>query len=214
MDYLTATWETAYMSFTSAFFALLFGLPIGVLLVMCNKGGIHENVKLYRILDFIINIVRSVPILILIVLLFPLSKLMVGRSTGTAAAIIPMFISATPFVARIIEQSLHEVDNGIIEAARAMGLSNFETIFHVMIPEAMPSLINGMTIVTISLIGYSAIAGVIGGGGLGDLALQFGYYRKSTAALYVSVSVIVLMVQAVQLFGNYLRRIVDKRTKL
>ncbi len=214
MDYLTATWETAYMSFTSAFFALLFGLPIGVLLVMCNKGGIHENVKLYRILDFIINIVRSVPILILIVLLFPLSKLMVGRSTGTAAAIIPMFISATPFVARIIEQSLHEVDNGIIEAARAMGLSNFETVFHVMIPEAMPSLINGMTIVTISLIGYSAIAGVIGGGGLGDLALQFGYYRKSTAALYVSVSVIVLMVQAVQLFGNYLRRIVDKRTKL
>lgn len=213
MDYLTATLETAYMSFASAFLALLFGLPVGVLLVMCNKDGIRENIKLYHILDVIINVLRSVPILILIVLLFPLSKLLVGRSTGTTAAIIPMFISAVPFVARIMEQSLNEVDKGIIEAANSMGLSNFEMVFYVMIPEAMPSLINGMTIVTISLIGYSAIAGVIGGGGLGDLALQFGYYRKKTTALYISVGVIVLMVQIVQLFGNSLQRRVDKRAK-
>lgn len=213
MDYLTATLETAYMSLSASLLALIFGLPLGVLLVMCHKDGIHENIKLYRILDVIINVLRSVPILILIVVLFPLSKLLVGRSTGTTAAIIPMFISAMPFVARIMEQSLNEVDKGIVEAAKSMGLSNFEMMFYVMIPEAMPSLINGMTIVTVSLIGYSAIAGVIGGGGLGDLALQFGYYRKNTAALYTSVGIIVLMVQTVQLFGNYLRRTVDKRIK-
>lgn len=213
MEYLRATLETVYMSFSSSLLALLFGLPLGVLLVMCNKGGIRENTKLYRILDVIINMLRSVPILILIVLLFPLSKFLVGRSTGTTAAIIPMFISAMPFAARMLEQSLNDVDKGIVEAAQSMGLSNFEIMVHVMIPEAMPSLINGMTIVTVSWIGYSAIAGVIGGGGLGDLALQFGYYRKNTVALYISVGIIILMVQSVQLLGNRLKRTLDKRTK-
>lgn len=118
-----------------------------------------------------------------------------------------------PFAARMLEQSLNDVDKGIVEAAQSMGLSNFEIMVHVMIPEAMPSLINGMTIVTVSLIGYSAIAGVIGGGGLGDLALQFGYYRKNTVALYISVGIIILMVQSVQLLGNRLKRTLDKRTK-
>lgn len=125
----------------------------------------------------------------------------------------PMFISAAPFVARIMEQSLNEVDKGIIEAARSMGVTDYEMVRHVMVPEALPSIINGVTIVMINLIGYSAIAGVIGGGGLGDLALQFGYYRKETMALYLSVIIIVLLVQIVQLSGNTLRRALDKRAK-
>ncbi len=213
MEYLIATWETVYMSFASSFFAIVLGLPLGILLVMSQKDGIKENLKLYHVLDVIINVLRSIPILILIVLLFPLSRFLVGRSTGTAAAIVPMFISAAPFVARIMEQSLNEVDKGIIEAARSMGVTDYEMVRHVMVPEALPSIINGVTIVMINLIGYSAIAGVIGGGGLGDLALQFGYYRKETMALYLSVIIIVLLVQIVQLSGNTLRRALDKRAK-
>ncbi|ERJ84908.1 putative D-methionine transport system permease protein MetI [Peptostreptococcaceae bacterium oral taxon 113 str. W5053] len=213
MEYLIATWETVYMSFASSFFAIVLGLPLGILLVMSQKDGIKENLKLYHVLDVIINVLRSIPILILIVLLFPLSRFLVGRSTGTAAAIVPMFISAAPFVARIMEQSLNEVDKGIIEAARSMGVTDYEMVRHVMVPEALPSIINGVTIVMINLIGYSAIAGVIGGGGLGDLALQFGYYRKEKMALYLSVIIIVLLVQIVQLSGNTLRRALDKRAK-
>jgi len=213
MEYLIATWETVYMSFASSFFAIVLGLPLGILLVMSQKDGIKENLKLYHVLDVIINVLRSIPILILIVLLFPLSRFLVGRSTGTAAAIVPMFISAAPFVARIMEQSLNEVDKGIIEAAHSMGVTDYEMVRHVMVPEALPSIINGVTIVMINLIGYSAIAGVIGGGGLGDLALQFGYYRKETMALYLSVIIIVLLVQIVQLSGNTLRRALDKRAK-
>lgn len=213
MEYLIATWETVYMSFASSFFAIVLGLPLGILLVMSQKDGIKENLKLYHVLDVIINVLRSIPILILIVLLFPLSRFLVGRSTGTAAAIVPMFISAAPFVARIMEQSLNEVDKGIIEAARSMGVTDYEMVRHVMVPEALPSIINGVTIVMINLIGYSAIAGVIGGGGLGDLALQFGYYRKEKMALYLSVIIIVLLVQIVQLSGNTLRRVLDKRAK-
>lgn len=213
MEYLIATWETVYMSFASSFFAIVLGLPLGILLVMSQKDGIKENLKLYHVLDVIINVLRSIPILILIVLLFPLSRFLVSRSTGTAAAIVPMFISAAPFVARIMEQSLNEVDKGIIEAARSMGVTDYEMVRHVMVPEALPSIINGVTIVMINLIGYSAIAGVIGGGGLGDLALQFGYYRKETMALYLSVIIIVLLVQIVQLSGNTLRRALDKRAK-
>lgn len=213
MEYLIATWETVYMSFASSFFAIVLGLPLGILLVMSQKDGIKENLKLYHVLDVIINVLRSIPILILIVLLFPLSRFLVGRSTGTAAAIVPMFISAAPFVARIMEQSLNEVDKGIIEAARSMGVTDYEMVRHVMVPEALPSIINGVTIVMINLIGYSAIAGVIGGGGLGDLALQFGYYRKEKMALYLSVIIIVLLVQIVQLSGNTLRKALDKRAK-
>lgn len=213
MEYLIATWETVYMSFASSFFAIVLGLPLGILLVMSQKDGIKENLKLYHVLDVIINVLRSIPILILIVLLFPLSRFLVGRSTGTAAAIVPMFISAAPFVARIMEQSLNEVDKGIIEAARSMGVTDYEMVRHVMVPEALPSIINGVTIGMINLIGYSAIAGVIGGGGLGDLALQFGYYRKEKMALYLSVIIIVLLVQIVQLSGNTLRRALDKRAK-
>ena len=211
MDYLLATWQTVYMSFVSAFFALVIGLPLGVILVLTDTGGLRENKRVYHILDAIINVFRSIPILILIIMLFPLSRFIVGRSTGTTAVIVPLVISAAPFVARIMEQSLNELDSGVIEAAKSMGVSHYTMVRHVMLPEALPSIINGVTIVLINLIGYSAIAGAIGGGGLGDLALQFGYYRRDTKALYIAVIIIIALVQIVQVSGNAIRKALDKK---
>lgn len=211
MDYLLATWQTVYMSFVSAFFALVIGLPLGVTLVLTDTGGLRENKRVYHILDAIINVFRSIPILILIIMLFPLSRFIVGRSTGTTAVIVPLVISAAPFVARIMEQSLNELDPGVIEAAKSMGVSHYTMVRHVMLPEALPSIVNGVTIVLINLIGYSAIAGAIGGGGLGDLALQFGYYRRDTKALYIAVIIIIALVQIVQISGNAIRKAVDKK---
>ena len=211
MDYLLATWQTVYMSFVSAFFALVVGLPLGVVLVLTDTGGLRENKRVYHILDAIINVFRSIPILILIIMLFPLSRFIVGRSTGTTAVIVPLVISAAPFVARIMEQSLNELDSGVIEAAKSMGVSHYTMVRHVMLPEALPSIVNGVTIVLINLIGYSAIAGAIGGGGLGDLALQFGYYRRDTKALYIAVIIIIALVQIVQISGNAIRKALDKK---
>ncbi len=211
MDYLLATGQTVYMSFVSAFFSLVIGLPLGVILVLTDTGGLRENKRIYHILDVIINVFRSIPILILIIMLFPLSRFIVGRSTGTTAVIVPLVISAAPFVARIMEQSLNELDSGVIEAAKSMGVSQYTMVRHVMLPEAMPSIINGVTIVLINLIGYSAIAGAIGGGGLGDLALQFGYYRRDTKALYIAVIIIIALVQIVQFTGNAIRKALDKK---
>lgn len=211
MDYLLATWQTVYMSFVSAFFALVIGLPLGVILVLTDTGGLRENKRVYHILDAVINVFRSIPILILIIMLFPLSRFIVGRSTGTTAVIVPLVISAAPFVARIMEQSLNELDSGVIEAAKSMGVSQYTMVRHVMLPEALPSIINGVTIVLINLIGYSAIAGAIGGGGLGDLALQFGYYRRDTKALYIAVIIIIALVQIVQISGNAIRKALDKK---
>lgn len=211
MDYLLATWQTVYMSFVSAFFALVIGLPLGVVLVLTDTGGLRENKRVYHILDAIINVFRSIPILILIIMLFPLSRFIVGRSTGTTAVIVPLVISAAPFVARIMEQSLNELDSGVIEAAKSMGVSHYTMVRHVMLPEALPSIVNGVTIVLINLIGYSAIAGAIGGGGLGDLALQFGYYRRDTKALYIAVIIIIALVQIVQISGNAIRKALDKK---
>lgn len=211
MDYLLATWQTVYMSFVSAFFALVIGLPLGVILVLTDTGGLRENKRVYHILDAIINVFRSIPILILIIMLFPLSRFIVGRSTGTTAVIVPLVFSAAPFVARIMEQSLNELDSGVIEAAKSMGVSHYTMVRHVMLPEALPSIVNGVTIVLINLIGYSAIAGAIGGGGLGDLALQFGYYRRDTKALYIAVIIIIALVQIVQISGNAIRKALDKK---
>ena len=182
-----------------------------MILVLTDTGGLRENKRIYHILDVIINVFRSIPILILIIMLFPLSRFIVGRSTGTTAVIVPLVISAAPFVARIMEQSLNELDSGVIEAAKSMGVSQYTMVRHVMLPEAMPSIINGVTIVLINLIGYSAIAGAIGGGGLGDLALQFGYYRRDTKALYIAVIIIIALVQIVQFTGNAIRKALDKK---
>ena len=201
---LTSTLETLYMVFFSTIFSLLIGFPIGILLVITKEGGILERPKLNKILEVLINTLRSFPFIILMILVFPLSRIIVGTTIGSTAAIVPLSISAAPFVARMIEGALNEVDRGLIEASSSMGASNSTIILKVMIPETMPHIIHGITVTVISLIGFSAMAGTIGAGGLGDLAIRFGYQRFKTDIMIYSVIVIILLVQVLQSFGNYL----------
>ncbi len=198
-----ATAETLIMVFISAFFSILMGLPLGVLLCISDPvGGIKPRPVLYMILTRVVNVVRSFPFIILMILLFPLSRIIIGTSIGTSATIVPLSIAAAPFVARIIETSLKEVDPGVVQAARAMGSTTFQIILKVLIPEALPSLVAGATLTIINLIGYSAMAGAIGGGGLGDLAIRFGYQRFRIDVMIASVVVILLLVEVVQLIGT------------
>jgi len=203
---VTPTWETLYMVFFSTLFATLMGFPLGIILVVTEKGGILENEYLYRVLDGIINVLRSFPFIILMIVLFPLSRLVVGTTIGTTASIVPLAIAAAPFVARIVESALKEVDHGLVEAAVSMGSSPKEIIFKVLVPEALPSLVLGETLTVINIIGYSAMAGAIGGGGLGDLAVRYGFHRFQTDVLIAAVIVIIVMVQAIQGAGNALAR--------
>jgi D-methionine transport system permease protein len=199
---IPALWETIYMVFFSSVFSVLMGFPIGIALVVSDKGGILENSKVYRILDTLVNVCRSFPFIILMILIFPLSRIIVGTTIGTTASIVPLSIAAAPFVGRIIENALKDVDKGVIEAVEAMGASPGEIIFKAMIPEAMPSLVMGITLTIINLIGYSAMAGAIGGGGLGDLAIRYGFYRFQTKLMVISVIVIIVLVQGIQFIGN------------
>lgn len=209
---LDSTLETLYMVFFSTIFSLLIGFPIGVLLVVTKEGNIMEKPKLNKVLEVVINTLRSFPFIILMICLFPLSRIVVGTTIGSTAAIVPLSISAAPFVARMIEGALNEVDKGLIEASSSMGASNSTIIWKVMIPETMPHIIHGITVTVISLIGFSAMAGTIGAGGLGDLAIRFGYQRFKTDIMIYSVIVIILLVQLLQSFGNYLvNRIKKKR---
>jgi D-methionine transport system permease protein len=203
--------ETLYMVSLSTLFALILGLPLGIILVITEKGHILEMPKLNTILGTIINIARSVPFIILIIAIFPLSRLIVGTSIGSTAAIVPLSIAAAPFVARIIESSLKEVSWGIIEASISVGATTSQIIFKVMIPEALPSLILGITLTIINILGYSAMAGAIGGGGLGDVAIRYGYQRFQTDVLIVTIIILVIFVEIIQNIGNYLARKVDKR---
>lgn len=200
----TSTLETLYMFFFSTLFSLLIGFPIGILLTVTKEGNILERPKLNKVLDFIINTLRSFPFIILMILLFPLSRIIVGTTIGSTAAIVPLSISAAPFVARMIEGALNEVDKGLIEASSSMGANNWTIIFKVMIPETMPHIIHGITVTVISLIGFSAMAGTIGAGGLGDLAIRFGYQRFKTDIMVYAVIVIIIVVQILQSLGNYL----------
>jgi len=208
---LPSIWETIYMVSLSTVFALLLGFPLGILLVITEKDGIWEKQLLNSILSTVVNISRSFPFIILMILVFPVSRLIVGTTIGTTATIVPLSIAAAPFVARIIESSLKEVDKGIIEAVSAMGASTSQIIFKVLIPEAMPSLVLGITLTIINLIGYSAMAGAIGGGGLGDLAIRYGLYRFKTDIMISSVIVIIVLVQGVQTIGNKIAAKIDKR---
>ncbi|SHH89653.1 methionine ABC transporter permease [Sporanaerobacter acetigenes] len=194
--------ETLYMVFFSTMFSLLIGLPLGILLVITEKGGIWEKSMLNQTLNGIINVLRSFPFIILMILLFPLSRLIVGSTIGTKATIVPLSIAAAPFVARIIESALKEVDSGVVEASLSMGATVPQIVFKVLIPESMPSLVMGITLTIINLIGYSAMAGAIGGGGLGDLAIRYGLYRFQTDIMIVSVTIIIVLVQGIQLIGN------------
>lgn len=207
---LTSTLETLYMVFFSTLFSLILGFPIGILLVVTREGNIFEMKKFNSILQVIINMLRSFPFIILMIVLFPLSRLVVGTTIGATAAIVPLSIAAAPFVARIVEGALLEIDPGLIEASQSMGANNWMIIFKVMIPECFGSLIHGITVTIISLIGYSAMAGTIGAGGLGDLAIRFGYLRFKLDIMIYAIIIIIVLVQIIQSIGNY---IVNKRQK-
>lgn len=198
-----ATGQTLIMVLASAVFSLILGLPLGILLCVTDPAtGIAPKPILYQVLTRIVNILRSFPFIILMILLFPLSRIIVRTSIGTTATIVPLSIAAAPFIARIIETALKEVDTGVIQAARAMGSTNFQIIIKVLLPEAMPSLVSGITLTIINLIGYSAMAGAIGGGGLGDLAIRYGYQRFRTDVMIAAVVVILVLVEVIQLVGT------------
>ena len=200
-----ATAQTAVMVVFSTLFSLLLGLPLGILLCTSDpQSGIRPRPALYQILTRIVNALRSFPFIILMIVLFPLSRVLVGTSIGTKATIVPLSIAAAPFVARIIESALKEVDRGVVQAARAMGSTTMQIIFKVLIPEALPSLIDGVTLTVINVIGYSAMAGAIGGGGLGDLAIRYGYQRFRSEIMAIAVIVILLMVELIQMLGTAL----------
>lgn len=195
--------ETLIMVFFSTLFSVLLGGILAIILVMTGPKGLRENKALFKILDGIINVLRSFPFIILMVAIIPLTRAIIGRSTGTEAAIVPLTIAAAPFVARIIEAALKEVDNGVIEAAKSFGASDFQIIFKVMFKEAVPSIISGLTLAIINIIGYSAMAGSIGAGGLGDLAIRYGYQRYQTDVMIVTVIVLIIIVQLLQNLGDY-----------
>ncbi len=205
-----STLETLYMVFFSTIFSMLIGFPIGILLVITKSGNIWEKPFLNKILEICVNTLRSFPFIILMICVFPLSRLIVGTTIGVNAAIVPLSISAAPFVARMVEGALNEIDKGLIEASSSMGANNFTIIFKVMVPETLPHLIHGLTVTVISLIGYSAMAGTIGAGGLGDLAIRFGYQRFKIDIMIYSVVVIIILVQIIQSFGNYLVKLSRK----
>ncbi|HHT62202.1 MAG: methionine ABC transporter permease [Bacillota bacterium] len=207
------TLETIYMTMASALFSYIFGLPLGVISVVSEPAGILPNPKLHNVLDKIINITRSIPFIILLIALLPLTRLIVGTTIGPTASIVPLTIAAIPFVARLVETALKEIDYGIIEAAQSMGATPWQIIRKVMIPETLPSLIMGASITTITLIGYSAMAGVCGGGGLGDLAIRYGYYRYEDDVMILTIILLVIIVQIIQSIGDYLSKRIDKKNK-
>lgn len=207
-----AIWETLYAPLLAAVFAYVIGLPLGILLVTGEEGGIRPMPKgVMQVLNTVINLLRSIPFLILMVLVFPLSRLILGTAIGTTATIVPLTVAAAPYVARLVEASLREIDRGVLEAAQSMGCSTWQIITKVMLPECKPSLINGATNASITILGYGAMAGSIGGGGLGAIALMRGYGRNQTIVLYVAVIVLVILVQIIQSVGTRLCIKTDKR---
>ena len=204
-------YETLYMTLVSTFFGYLIGLPMGVLLCVTGKDGLKPNAVIYKVLDIIANIVRSIPFLILLILLIPFTRLLLGQSYGSTATIVPLVAAAIPFIARMVESSLKEVDAGVIEAARSMGDSTFGIIVKVLLVEARTSIITGATIAIGTILGYSAMAGTVGGGGLGDIAVRYGYYRYQTDIMIVTVVLLVVLVQIFQSIGMLIANRLDKR---
>lgn len=223
MDQLATYWklvsspfiQTIQMVAFSTLFSVILGLPIGVLLYITDseeKGGILPKPMLNAVLSRIVNILRSFPFIILMILIMPLSRIILGTAIGTKATIIPLSIAAAPFVARVIESAIREVDPGVVQAAKAMGSTNWQIVYKVLIPEAMPSLVSGITLTIINLIGYSAMAGAIGGGGLGDLAIRYGYQRFRSDIMIITVVIIILLVEIIQLIGNKIAaKMISKR---
>ncbi|HDS1919461.1 TPA: ABC transporter permease [Staphylococcus aureus] len=207
---LQALHETLYMVSIALFLGAVIGIPLGVLLVITRKQGIWPNIVIHQVLNPIINILRSLPFIILLIAIVPFTKLVVGTSIGTTAAIVPLTVYVAPYIARLVENSLLEVDEGIIEAAKAMGASPLQIIRYFLIPEALGSLVLAITTAIIGLIGSTAMAGAVGGGGIGDLALVYGYQRFDTTVIIITVIVLVIIVQVIQTLGNVLARFIRR----
>ena len=213
-EYLKATWETVYALTLQTLFAYVIGLPLGVLLVIGEKDGIRPVPGIFlRVANVLVNLLRSVPFLILMIIALPLSKLIVGTKIGTAATIPPMVIAAFPLVARMVESALREVDRGVIEAAQSMGASTWQIVTKVMLPEAKPGLISGGAITMTTILGYGAMAGIIGGGGLGKIAINYGYYNFKTVVMWAAVIGLIVLVQLIQTAGTKLSAAGDKRLR-
>ena len=204
--FVQSFWETLVMVGISGVVAAAVGLPLGVLLHLTDRAGVLENLPANRAMGAVVNAVRSTPFIILLVAVIPFTRLVVGSSIGTAAAIVPLTIAAAPFIARLVETALREVDRGLIEAAVAMGASTRQIVFKVLLPEALPGVVAGLTITFVSLVGYSAMAGAIGGGGLGDLGIRYGYQRFEPVVMLIVVVILIVFVQIVQSFGDWLVR--------
>ena len=199
-----ALWETLYMVAVSTLFSGIFGSGVAILMIITGPNGLKPNKAVYGVLDVAVNLLRSFPFIILLIAIIPLTRLIAGTSIGSTASIVPLTIAATPFVARLMEGSLLEVDRGVVEAARSFGASTAQIIFGVMIKAAMPAIVLNWAIVAINLLGYSAMAGVVGGGGLGDLAIKYGYNRFQTDVMVYSVAILIVIVQVIQYAGNYI----------
>ncbi len=203
--------DTLYMTLGSVIIGYVVGLPLGILLFVTNEKGLRPNRIVYRVLDFICNIIRSIPFLILLILLIPFTRFVVGQSYGSTATIVPLVICAAPYIARVVESSLNDVDTGVIEAARSMGASNMQIITKVLLVEARTSLMTGFTITTGLLLGYSAMSGTVGGGGLGDIAVRYGYYRWQTDIMIITVVLLIVIFQIIQNLGTNISMRFDKR---
>jgi D-methionine transport system permease protein len=210
---LQSAGQTLYMVAAAALIGTAFGLPLGVFLATSGKGELFEAVAVNRVLGLIVNATRSTPFIILVVAIIPFTRLVAGTSIGTTAAIVPLTVAATPFIARIIETAIREVDQGLVEASRAMGATALQIVTKVLLPEALPAIVLGLTLTVVSLIGYSAMVGAVGGGGLGDLGIRFGYQRFMPDVMAAVVVVLILLVQAVQSLGEAIARRVNKRLR-
>ena len=208
---LEGTFDTFYMVFLATAISIIFGVPLGVILLITSKGYFYENTYFYNVLGTIVNALRSIPFIILMEAIIPLTKFLVGTSIGTTAAIVPLTVSTIPFLARLVETSLRTVPYGLVEAAQSMGTSPFKIIKKVLLPEALPELIQNFTLTVIVIIGCSAMAGTIGGGGLGDIAIRYGYQRFQVEIMIATVIILILMVQLTQVLGDYLTKKVDHR---
>ena len=208
---LEGIWDTLYMTLASTLFGYIIGLPMGIVLTVTDKDGIRPNAAVYKVLDVISNLLRSIPFIILLIVLIPFTRFVVGRSYGSTATIVPLTIAAAPYIARMVESSLKEVDAGVIEAARSMGASDFQIVTRVMLVEARTSLIVGATISLGTILGYSAMAGTVGGGGLGDIAIRYGYTRWQTDIMVVTVVLLVILFQIFQTIGMKIANRLDRR---
>jgi D-methionine transport system permease protein len=203
--------DTLYMTLFSTFLAYVLGLPVGVLLVVTDRDGLKPHAVLNRVIGIVVNVLRSVPFLILLIAVIPFTRIIVGTTIGSSATVVPLVIAAAPFIARLVESSLKEIDRGAIEAATAMGASPWQIVYKVLLPEARPSLILGAAISVTTILSYSAMAGIVGGGGLGDIAIRYGYYRYRTNVMLVTVAILVIVVQVFQEVGAKAAKWGDKR---